>query len=416
MEQEHLIFLSYSTPDRDEVLAFYEHLDSQGYNVWMDRHKLIGGQNWDLEIKRALQKAAIIVVFLSHNSVDRRGYVQREIKIALEQKEARLIDDIYLIPVLLDDDVAIPEQISQIQGIGANSEDRFSALTNAIEHQLAKLGAQNEKAQIVSNVRWSFSHFEDTMEALPGYDVRYRLIHLSSKEFPRVGEITDIIRGELQQGASECRKVLFNQSPDHHNFGEDRYRRQNSWEADCGAPNIQGRMLSISYSLYWYYAGAAHPNSGFQTFNFSLNPLVRFESLSEMFSNEEEALVLIQRECRKQLLAINFAEEEEGDPVTLDEEWVKSGTAEWEQFSHFLFSENGIEFLFQPYEVAAYVFGPQSASVGYERIAPLLRSEIASLLDVQYLQNGAKPWPFPISKEEKEDGAAANDQDAAKEA
>ena len=69
----------------------------------MDKRRLKGGQNWDFEIKRALQKATVIVVFLSSNSVDRRGYAQREIKAALDQAGDKLIDDIYLIPVMLDE-------------------------------------------------------------------------------------------------------------------------------------------------------------------------------------------------------------------------------------------------------------------------------------------------------------------------
>jgi TIR domain len=74
-----LIFISYTRNDKGGVLPFFDGLRNKGYNVWMD-HLLKGGQNWDFEIKRALNKAAIIVVFLSATSIVKRGYVQREIK------------------------------------------------------------------------------------------------------------------------------------------------------------------------------------------------------------------------------------------------------------------------------------------------------------------------------------------------
>ena len=408
MEQKHLIFLSYSTPDRAEVLAYYDRLDTHGYNVWMDRHKLIGGQNWDLEIKRALQKAAIIVVFLSHNSVDRRGYAHKEIKIALEQAEARLIDDIYLIPVLLNDDVAVPEQLTQIQTIGSS----FEALTEAIDHQLEKLGAESSKAQADANVRWSFTSHEDSMEALPGYDTRFRLIHLSSREYKKINEITDIIRGELQREATEARKVLFEQNADLHNFGEEKYLRQNSWEADCGDPYIQGRILSLSYSIYWYFAGAAHPNSSFRTFNFALNPLVAFSSAQELFEDEEEALAFIQKSCREKLLGASFDEMIEEEKLHLDRDWVNEGTASWEHFQHFTFSNSGMEFLFPPYQVGAYAFGPHRAVISYDDVAPFFKEEIACLLGVKYLRSGGVRWPTKSEVTEEKD-APANDEGAA---
>ena len=144
--EDHLIFLSYSSPDADAVFEFHDYLYSKGYDVWFDKRRLKPGQNWDFEIKRALKAASIIVVFISNNSVDRRGYAQREIRIALEQAETRLIDDIYLIPILLDSDVPIPQQVADIQVIRANEEDRFEALISAIDHQFERLEARNERA------------------------------------------------------------------------------------------------------------------------------------------------------------------------------------------------------------------------------------------------------------------------------
>ena len=72
------IFLSYASPDKDKILPFFEWLDKEGFNVWMDYHRIMPGQNWDLYIKHALEEATIIISFISKNSIDRRGYIQRE--------------------------------------------------------------------------------------------------------------------------------------------------------------------------------------------------------------------------------------------------------------------------------------------------------------------------------------------------
>jgi putative cell wall-binding protein len=113
------VFLSYGSPDRQRVLPFYDFLISRGIEAWVDVKELRVGQNWDFEIKRALRRASIIIVFISNTSIDRRGYVQREIKAALDRASEKLIDDIYLIPVILDDDASVPEQLSHIQHVRA---------------------------------------------------------------------------------------------------------------------------------------------------------------------------------------------------------------------------------------------------------------------------------------------------------
>ena len=59
-----MIFLSYVSEDRSRVLPFYELLDSHGLNPWMDCKNILGGQNWDYEIKTALDRSDIVVQYL----------------------------------------------------------------------------------------------------------------------------------------------------------------------------------------------------------------------------------------------------------------------------------------------------------------------------------------------------------------
>src|SRR5580698_9258482 len=93
----HLVFVSYSRLDRDRVSPYYSMLKSKNYNLWMDIHDIKGGQNWDLEIRRALDQAVIILAFVSVSTVDRRGYLQKELRFAVERYQEKLIDDIFLI-------------------------------------------------------------------------------------------------------------------------------------------------------------------------------------------------------------------------------------------------------------------------------------------------------------------------------
>jgi hypothetical protein len=137
------IFFSYVRPDQVRVLPFFDYLQTQGFDVWMDCRKLKPGQNWEYEIKRALDQATFVIVFVSQNSYDKRGYVQRELKLALDKHTERLVDDIYIIPVLLDDEVQMPEQFRKFQSITASELDSNERIVDALNHQLTRLGLSN---------------------------------------------------------------------------------------------------------------------------------------------------------------------------------------------------------------------------------------------------------------------------------
>jgi len=60
------------------------------------------GQDWDYEIRNALNQAAVIVIFLSKSSIDKKGYVQREYRLALDIANERPPGNRNLVPVLLE--------------------------------------------------------------------------------------------------------------------------------------------------------------------------------------------------------------------------------------------------------------------------------------------------------------------------
>jgi hypothetical protein len=76
------VFVSYAGPDRDFALALREQLTNKGHYVWVDDRTVLPGDNWPLEIGRALQNCDSMVVLLSPNSG--KSEIQRhEINFAL---------------------------------------------------------------------------------------------------------------------------------------------------------------------------------------------------------------------------------------------------------------------------------------------------------------------------------------------
>lgn len=155
-------------------------------------------------------------------------------------------------------------------------------------------------------------------------------------------------------------------------------------------------MLSVQYTVHWYGAGAAHPNLHFETFAFALDPLARIHALEDIFSDPSEALKIVQDVTRTQLGAGLF-EGDNDDANSFGRGWIERGTDKWSDFSAFVFSENSIDFLFAPYQVASYAEGTKFAEVPYDVIVHLIRPDFKSLLDIEYLlyresaQQGIQP-------------------------
>src|SRR5262249_40020427 len=54
-EQQFRIFLCHSSRDKSSVRRLYSRLHYDGLNPWFDEEELLPGQNWELEIKKAVR-------------------------------------------------------------------------------------------------------------------------------------------------------------------------------------------------------------------------------------------------------------------------------------------------------------------------------------------------------------------------
>lgn len=388
MEQDSpQIFLSYANPDQARVIPFYEALEGNGFNVWLDCRKLKPGQNWDFEIKRALDKSSLVIAFLSNNSINRRGYVQRELKSALDKHTEKLIDDIYIIPVLLDEDTPIPDQLKGIQYIAASDPQCLEQVSDALTYQLGRLGIEVQKTQRKEEFSWISRTKKESWDGLPGYEVELQLLEFKSERYVSISEIGDFIKGDLLKSLFENRAVKLRQMPDLFNYGQDKFRRTNTYDAYCREPVIKEKVVTVQYAIHSYGAGAAHPNTHFQTYSFIVEPLIYISSLEEIFANSDGALKAIQESARQQLNSVRFPDATEGEEYGLDPKWVDSGTQDWSDFSSFVFGPEHLEILFAPYHVSAYACGVQFSDIPYNILVEFMKPEYISALQIEHLHS-----------------------------
>ncbi|HEV7238619.1 MAG TPA: TIR domain-containing protein [Thermoanaerobaculia bacterium] len=110
------IFLSAARDDVEQVLPVYHALAAAGFRPWLDVQNLLPGQLWTKAIEQAIDESDLVLVFLSHSSVGREGFVQKELRMALQRMERRAVGDTFVIPVRLED-VEPPESLRNLQWV-----------------------------------------------------------------------------------------------------------------------------------------------------------------------------------------------------------------------------------------------------------------------------------------------------------
>jgi hypothetical protein len=130
-------FLCHASEDKNEVKKISDRLNEVGIETWLDKKDILPGMDWDLKIKKGIKEATVIIVFLSPNSIDKKGYVQKEVNIALDILQEIPEEQIFLIPAMLQQ-CKIPYRLSSRQAVMLFESNGFDLLKRALETQLGE--------------------------------------------------------------------------------------------------------------------------------------------------------------------------------------------------------------------------------------------------------------------------------------
>ncbi|MFO0147565.1 MAG: TIR domain-containing protein, partial [Microcystis sp.] len=149
------IFLAHASEDKPAVLALYNRLKQAGYKPWLDKKDLIPGQIWRDEIPKAIKASQIFLACLSGKSANKQGYIQRELRIALDTFGEMLPGTIFFIPMRLEEceipDLRMSEvglNLRDIHRLDYWEEDGFEQLERAITYQF-KLEPEEPKQPVI---------------------------------------------------------------------------------------------------------------------------------------------------------------------------------------------------------------------------------------------------------------------------
>lgn len=150
------VFLCHASEDKATVRQLYFRLKNDFFSPWLDEEDILPGQNWDLSITEAVQKADVVLVCLSHKSVNKAGYIQKEIRYVLDRADEQPERAIFVIPVKLEE-CDVPVRLRQWQWVNYFGPDGYERLLNALGRRCLDLGMDTpslEKAPIsnISNI------------------------------------------------------------------------------------------------------------------------------------------------------------------------------------------------------------------------------------------------------------------------
>ncbi|NOH01088.1 MAG: TIR domain-containing protein [Chloroflexi bacterium] len=124
------VFLCYAHADRDAVRALYTRLIHDGVDAWLDKENLLPGQDWELEIRKAVREASAIIVCLSNQFVQ-AGFKHKEVRWALDAAMERPEGEIFIIPARLEDCDTL-EGLRKWHWVDLFKEDGYEKLRQAL--------------------------------------------------------------------------------------------------------------------------------------------------------------------------------------------------------------------------------------------------------------------------------------------
>jgi hypothetical protein len=261
------VFISYAKEDFKFASELYDFLQDNHYDPWLDKKKLLVGSTWDAAIRKAFGEADFIILLLSSTSVSKRGYVQREYRLALLNWETKLDSDIYIIPVLIDD-CKVPDSLSQFQWVHYDTASAFEDILKALDTQRTIYLKDAYITELLN------THYTKTLPL----DLPTGLNIESSVEFPQFPQnpffnadfVNAFVQHDIMSQMSSYSSFM--SEGDNYAILPEHLKPRLYFSSYYEIYFISERNLSLILNISFYWGGP-YPNHRVVTRNFSFNPV-----------------------------------------------------------------------------------------------------------------------------------------------
>ncbi|MBL0347539.1 TIR domain-containing protein [Candidatus Villigracilis affinis] len=175
------VFLCHASEDKASVRKLYNLLAAEKWiNPWLDEENLLPGQDFDLEIYKATRDADAIIICLSKISVTKEGYVNKEIRRALDIAQEKTEGAIYVIPLRLDDCAPSFERLKQLHWLDYFKPNAHEKLLKSLHARAIALNIEKQDItdEALPNIR-PFISISDDLDL-------YRFIEIKPIEKSRI--------------------------------------------------------------------------------------------------------------------------------------------------------------------------------------------------------------------------------------
>jgi hypothetical protein len=124
------IFLIYAREDLEAARRLAAELREHGFHPWLDVDEITPGQVWQKAVIRALEESAVALVLVSEH-LAKKGFVQEELKVAMETLQEQERNFSPVVPVRLDNS-EIPERLSHVQWVNLFEETGMERLLSGL--------------------------------------------------------------------------------------------------------------------------------------------------------------------------------------------------------------------------------------------------------------------------------------------
>ena len=184
------VFLSYAHADAMPARKLYKYLREKGFNVWFDEEKLVPGQDWQVEIEKAIYNSDAAIICLSRNSIEKEGFVQKEFKFALDKTLEIPEGRIFVIPVRLQE-CEVPIRMGRLHWVDLYKDDGYKKLLKGLKARanqldIVTLPNKTAKQQQQAQEKLTPNSFSDTSIALENQPPHKRDTKLDYKIYSAV--------------------------------------------------------------------------------------------------------------------------------------------------------------------------------------------------------------------------------------
>ena len=140
-----VVFISYAREDEKIVKKLANKLNTYGIATWLDKKNLLPGDDWELKVEEAIEKADFFLIFLSRATEQKIGYKNRELKLALKQQSYRPRGKVFIVPILLDE-CTPPYDLREFNWLKLSDDKELRSLAKMIAPSSVKVKLSQEKS------------------------------------------------------------------------------------------------------------------------------------------------------------------------------------------------------------------------------------------------------------------------------